>query len=64
MKIPDILTKKEVMELTTLSRSTLYNFIHTNGFPAPKKMGLRVARWSKKEVLKWCEDKGFQTKNL
>lgn len=55
----DVLNQKEVMELTKLPRATLYYFIKTEGFPKPKKLGLRVARWSKKEVLGWYKKKGF-----
>ena len=64
MKLPDILSQKEVCELIGLQRATLYYFIQHNGFPAPKKLGIRMARWSKKEVLEWCKKKGFDTENV
>ena len=55
----DILTINEVMKITGIKRSSLYLFIRDNGFPAPKKLGSRMARWSKKEVLLWMKEKGF-----
>lgn len=64
MKIPDILTQKEVLELTGFKKSSLYNYIHVDNFPEPKKMGVRSARWSKKEVLAWVKKKGFDISDV
>ena len=57
--LEDVLNQKEVILLTKIPRSTLYYFIENEGFPAPKKLGLRMARWSKKEILEWYKLKGF-----
>lgn len=58
-KIADMLTQKEVLELTGFKRSTMYNYISELGFPKPKDLGGRMARWSKKEILMWFKNKGF-----
>jgi|HubBroStandDraft_3_1064219.scaffolds.fasta_scaffold86333_2 prophage regulatory protein len=58
-RIPDMLKLEEVIQLTGIPRSSLYNFIIKENFPKPKKVGLRMARWSKKEILNWIKEKGF-----
>lgn len=61
-KINDVLDVKQVIELTGIPRSSLYNLMENNNFPKPKKLGVRMARWSKQEILKWYKDKGFEIK--
>lgn len=58
-KLPDILDLSDVLKLTRLKRSTIYTYIKNNQFPKPKKLGIRSVRWSKKEVLEWLKEKGF-----
>lgn len=58
-KLPDILDLADVLKLTGLKRSTIYTYVQNNQFPKPKKLGIRAVRWSKKEVLEWLKDKGF-----
>jgi prophage regulatory protein len=47
MKLP------RVMEITTLSRSTIYSWIKAGSFPAPVKLGPRSVTWLKEEVDNW-----------
>ena len=58
-KIKDMLNRKEVLDLTGFPKSTLYHLINTNGFPSPIKIGTRLARWSKRDILVWFDQKGF-----
>jgi prophage regulatory protein len=64
MKIPDLLKIKEVLDLCRFKKTTLYKKIKDDGFPKPKKIGERMARWSKKELLDWIQKKGFDTSEI
>lgn len=59
----DVLNLNQVLELTKIPRSTLYHFMNNKNFPKPKKLGLRLARWSKKEILDWFRSQGFEIKD-
>lgn len=49
-----LITLEGVMEITTLSRSTIYRKIETDDFPPPRRLrGLRRAVWKTEEVLDW-----------
>jgi prophage regulatory protein len=61
-RINDILNQQQLLSFTGLARSTMYHYIKTMDFPAPKKIGKRKVYWSKKEVLSWFEKKGFDIK--
>lgn len=43
---------RDVMELTTLSRATVYKSIHKAGFPKPEKISSRSI-WRTEEVMRW-----------
>ena len=50
---------KEVMERTTLSKSTIYRLMDRKEFPKPIKlrgMGDRVVLWVNSEVDEWIEN--------
>ena len=46
---------KEVVEKTTLSRTTIYRRIAEGSFPAPKRLSHRVSVWSMAAVDQWME---------
>jgi len=48
-----ILRRKQVEELTGLSRSTLYKFIKEGLFPQPISLGSRAVGWIGSEVDQW-----------
>lgn len=51
---PDkILRMKQVIEVTGLSRSTIYNFIKAGTFPPPRKLGLRAVGWPASAIFEW-----------
>ena len=56
MKLP------RVMEITTLSRSTIYNWIRAGSFPAPVKLGPRSVAWLKEEVDAWVTARVAKTR--
>ena len=49
----ELLTRKQVEELTTLSRSSIYRFLKAGRFVSPIRIGDRAVRWRKSEILDW-----------
>lgn len=47
----------EVLELTGLSKSTLYRKIKEDQFPAPVSLGPGSVAWRKSEVLDWIANR-------
>ncbi len=52
-----ILRRPVVEEKTGKSRSSIYDGIENNTFPAPIKIGPRAVGWLESEVDQWIEDK-------
>ena len=50
-----ILRRKEVEEITGLSRSSIYLRIQRGTFPAPIKLGARAVGWLEQEIEAWLE---------
>ena len=44
---------REVVRLTALSRSTIYQAIADGTFPKPLRTGTRSVAWVEREVLDW-----------
>lgn len=56
---PDsILRLNSVIEITGLSRSSIYNYIKAGTFPRPLKLGLRAVGWLASEVFEWIATRG------
>ena len=53
---PDItfLRLNEVLAICGMSRSSVYEAIKEEKFPAPVKLGVRSAGWVKSEVIAWA----------
>jgi len=49
------LTLHDVCQLLRVGKTTVYRWIHTEDFPAGKKIGPRAVRWSENEIRKWEE---------
>ncbi|MPW31884.1 AlpA family phage regulatory protein [Agarivorans sp. B2Z047] len=45
----------EVLHLTGLSRSVLYQYTKANTFPQSVPLGTRAVAWVESEVLEWIE---------
>ena len=43
----------QTVELSGLSRSTIYEYMTSQGFPRPIQVGVRAVRWIRAEVLAW-----------
>jgi prophage regulatory protein len=48
-----LLKRSDVLELTSMSTSTLYIYMKLQGFPKPVKIGKRSVRWREREVNDW-----------
>ena len=49
----------DVLEITSMSRSTLWRPVKTGQFPAPLKVGGpngRAVRWLRKDIEEWIAD--------
>jgi len=54
----------EVIRLTGLSRSMIYQLASTQHFPKPVKLGTRVSAWLAREVTEWIDHKVAQTRQV
>ena len=48
---------ENVMLLTGLCRTSIYNLIKHDDFPQPYQFGGRAVRWKRAEVLAWMESR-------
>ena len=48
---------KEVMSLTTMSKTTIYTYINKDKFPKPIPLGERAVAWVESEVQEWIEER-------
>ena len=49
--MPRLLTLRDVMAATALSRSAVYALMAESRFPRPIRIGSRAVRWVEREVL-------------
>ena len=49
--MPGLLTLRDVMAATALSRSAVYTLMAESRFPKPIRIGSRAVRWVEREVL-------------
>jgi prophage regulatory protein len=47
----------EVIEITTLSRASVYRLIAENRFPEQVKLSTRACAWVEQDVLDWVNDR-------
>ena len=52
-----LLNRKEIEELTGLSRASIYRLMRAGHFPAPTRIGLRAVRWPEDEIRGWLESR-------
>ncbi len=50
-----LLRMKQVVEMTTLSRSTIYRLIDKGEFPKGKNLSSRTVVWSEPELILWIK---------
>jgi prophage regulatory protein len=59
---PIFLRINDVTKLTSISRSSIYRMINEGDFPVQISVGNRQVRWSRQEVIDWCEGKLLTTR--
>lgn len=57
MTMPELLSRKQVEEITGYSRAHLYAEMRQGRFPEPLKLSPRVVRWRSEEVAAWIESR-------
>ena len=50
-----LLNRTEVERLTMLSRSSIYELMRNDDFPAPVRVGRKAVRWIESELTDWLE---------
>lgn len=52
-----VLTLPEVVELTSLSKPTIYSYVRDGIFPRQVRIGPNRVVWRRDEVLSWLEER-------
>ena len=55
--VPRLISLREVMRLTSLGRSTLYDLIRVQRFPPPTGVTQRRRAWVQSEIVSWIQDR-------
>ena len=55
MKDFKLLTLKEVMNFTGISKSKIYRDVKSGVFPSPLRLGSNCVRWNSNDILAWIE---------
>ncbi len=55
INVPRLLDVKDVKQLTTLGRTTIYQYVKDNKFPKPLRLGANKIRWREDEVVEWLQ---------
>ena len=50
-----VLRTHQVLELTNLTKGTLYRYVREDNFPAPIQLGPKLLGWFEDEVIAWLE---------
>ena len=45
----------EVLEITGLSKSVLYEMVNRGDFPRPLRIGLRAVAWRQEDIQQWLD---------
>ena len=56
-----LLRRRQVEEITGLSRSSIYRLMQTDGFPRPVKVGPAAVRWRASDITGWVESRPVAT---
>ena len=51
-----LLNIREVLAITSMSRSNLYDKLATGDFPLPVRVGARAVRWRATHVQQWVDE--------
>lgn len=56
-RIPRLLRLSDVLEITCLSKSSIYKYINAGTFPKSIFLGERSVAWISSEVYQWIDDR-------
>ena len=56
-KIDRILRLPEVMELTSVKKSTIYNYLKTGDFPSQVKLTKKSVGWRESTIIEWINSR-------
>ena len=62
-QVRQILRRKQVEQMTGLSRSTIYQWIKEGSFPASITLGRRSVGWDMAEIQDWIQQRRTQSTN-
>ena len=51
-----LLTVKDLMQIFSVSRSTIYRWIEDEDFPRGKRLASNTVRWLESEIIGWQEE--------
>lgn len=55
MDVNKLLTISDVMDITTLGRSTIYAYVDAGSFPKPIHLTERKIRWTSEDIQGWIQ---------
>ena len=55
--IDRLLRRRQIEEITGLSRSSIYRLMQTGDFPRPIRVGPAAVRWKASEITAWLESR-------
>ncbi len=53
----ELMTYGDVTDLYGFPRQTIYRYIHKNGFPRPRQLGVNSVRFIRSEVANWVANR-------
>ena len=59
-----LLRRREVEEITGLSRSSIYRLMQEGEFPRPVKVGPAAVRWRASDIAAWVESRPVSTGDI
>jgi len=62
-RILRLIKLKDVMQKTSLARSTIYKYISFSEFPKPIKLGCKSVAWLESEIDDWIKAKIDESRN-
>lgn len=55
--LPRLINRKQVEEITSLSRSSIYLLMSEDRFPKPIQIGNKRVAWVSQEINEWVDDR-------
>ena len=59
-----LLRRREVEEITGLSRSSIYRLMREGQFPRPVKAGPAAVRWKESDITDWLDSRPIAKSDL